>query len=70
MNGKLYRPAQDSELRYGHRIRIQEVLQLDKNTYREQEAYILNPPEKDGILGMHTINFTEDTVYFDFYSRK
>jgi hypothetical protein len=69
-NGKLYRPAQDSELRYGHRIRIQEVLQLDKNTYQEQEAYILNPPMKAGILGMHTINFTEDIVYLDFYSRR
>jgi folate-dependent phosphoribosylglycinamide formyltransferase PurN len=69
-NGKLYRPAQDSELRYGHRIRIQEVIQLDKNTYREQEAYILNPPVNAGILGMHTINFTEDSVYLDFYSRR
>ncbi|MBA4301931.1 MAG: hypothetical protein C0433_17785 [Cyclobacterium sp.] len=69
-DGKLYRPTQDSELRYGHRIRIQEVIQLDRNTYREQEAYILNPPLKNGILGMHTINFTEDIVYLDFYSRR
>jgi hypothetical protein len=46
------------------------VLQLDKNTYREQEAFILNPPLKAGIMGMHTINFTEDSVYLDFYSRR
>jgi hypothetical protein len=69
-NGKLYRPAQDSELRYGHRIRIQEVIQLDKDKYLEKEAYILNPPMKTGILGMHTINFTEDAVFMDFYSRR
>lgn len=69
-NGKLYRPAQDSELRYGHRIRIQEVLHLTKESYLEQEAYRINPPVKEGVLGMHTVNFTEDTVYLDFYSRR
>lgn len=68
--GKLYRPAQDSGLRYGHRIQVMEIVQMDQQCYQEKLAYILDPPEKDGILGMHTLNFSQDKVYLDFYSRR
>ncbi|HAS61010.1 MAG TPA: hypothetical protein DEQ87_05720 [Algoriphagus sp.] len=69
-NGKFYRPAQDSEKRYGHRIRVMEVKSLSLDSYREEEAYRIEPNEKEGTLGIHTMNRIGDRRIFDFYSRK
>lgn len=68
--GKLYRPAQDSEKRYGHRIRVMEIMQLSLESYKEEEAFCLEPQENEGILGSHTLNKMGDQWILDFYSRK
>lgn len=68
--GKLYRPAQDSGLRYGNKIQVMEIIQLNPKNYEEKLAYTLEAPQEAGILGMHTINFSKDRVYLDFYSRR
>lgn len=69
-DGKLFRPAQDSGKRYGHRIAVQEVLELSESCYQEQTAYVIEPKLVDGALGVHTLNFSKDRMFLDFYFRK
>jgi hypothetical protein len=69
-NGILYRPAQDSEKRYGHRMRIMEVKELSRVRYREQEAFTIEADETGGFLGVHSLNQMGDRWVVDFYSRK
>ncbi len=64
----LYRPVQDSEKRYGHRIRIMRVDELTPNTFRETEVKLLsadgNPPYD---MGFHTFNAEDGFVVVDGY---
>ncbi|MEN2281303.1 formyltransferase family protein [Algoriphagus sp. SE2] len=69
-NGKLFRPAQDSGKRYGHRIAVQEILEMTENGYKEQTAYFIEPELVPIALGVHTLNFCGDQMYLDFYFRK
>ncbi|AMQ57477.1 hypothetical protein AO498_13595 [Algoriphagus sanaruensis] len=69
-DGKLFRPAQDSEKRYGHRIRVMEVKQLTLSSYHEEESYRIEPDENQGNLGLHTMNALGDRWIVDFYTRK
>lgn len=68
--GKLYRPAQDSEKRYGHRIRLMEVKKLSLAEYEEQEVCKIEPNEWSGILGIHTLNKIGNRWILDFYFKR
>lgn len=68
--GKLYRPAQDSGKRYGHRIKIQEILKLNKSEYSEKTVRIIEQEEDKGVLGTHSFNFTSNWIFSDAYSRR
>lgn len=69
-NGKLFRPAQDSGQRYGHRIAVQEVLELSETSFLEKTAYYIEPELVPNALGVHSLNFCEDNMFLDFYFRK
>lgn len=69
-DGKLYRPAQDSGLRYGYRIKIQEILKLTPTEYSEKTVEILAPDSSKKMLGTHTFNFTDKWIFSDGYYRK
>lgn len=68
LEGQLYRPAQDSEKLYGHRIRIMRVDKLTPDEYEETEVKILsatgNLPYE---LGFHTFNVEDDFIVVDGY---
>ncbi|MCS5489031.1 glucosamine inositolphosphorylceramide transferase family protein [Algoriphagus limi] len=66
--GKLYRPAQDSGKRYGHRIKIQEIQELTLKSYLEKTVRILEPEE--AALGTHTFNFSSHWIFSDSYFRR
>ncbi|TFV97268.1 hypothetical protein E4S40_01015 [Algoriphagus kandeliae] len=66
--GKLYRPAQDSGKRYGHRIKIQEIIELTLKLYLEKTVRILEPEE--AALGTHTFNFTSKWIFSDSFFRR
>ncbi len=68
--GKLYRPAQDSGMRYGHQVGINEVVQLSETAYEEKRVFALGPEIFPDALGIHTFNVSGDTVFVDFYFRK
>lgn len=67
---KLFRPAQDSGLRYGHRVKIQKILNLTPEEYKEDTVAVLEPDSSKKQLGAHTFNFTEEWVFSDAYYRK
>ncbi len=66
--GKLFRPAMDSEKSYGHLIRIMEVKKLSAQEYEEQEVMVLSskhsPPYN---MGFHTFNVYENCIVVDGY---
>jgi hypothetical protein len=69
-DGKLFRPAQDSGKRYGHRIKIQEILVLNKKEYLEQTVDQIDPDFLEGILGTHTLNYSKEWIFTDAFSLK
>lgn len=66
VNGKIYRPAQDCEERYGAAISIMRVEQFE-NDYREQLVFKLTPNSFRYNLGLHTINFKNSVCVIDGY---
>lgn len=68
--GKLYRPSQDSGLRYGHQVGINEVVRLSETAYEEKRVFTIGPEIFPDALGIHTFNVNGDTVFVDFYFRK
>lgn len=68
--GKLYRPSQDSGLRYGHQVGINEIVQLSETVYEEKRVFTLGPEIFPNALGIHTFNVKEDRIFVDFYFRK
>ena len=68
--GKLYRPAQDSGIRYGYGIQLQEIEELTPTSYREKAVHHLAPGKQDAFLGIHTFNKLGEMLYLDFYFRK
>lgn len=68
-DGKLFRPAQDSGLRYGHRVHIQEIACLTKTAYVERTVQTLES-ETDFAQGVHTYNQGKLGVWIDLFRRK
>ena len=67
-NGTWFRPAQDSGIRYGHQVQIQEIVTWTKEEYQEKTIQTITPAS--GFLGIHTFNKTGQSAWIDFHSRK
>jgi hypothetical protein len=66
MNGKLYRPAQDSSETYGGSIVIQEVKKLNETEYEEETVNVIPPTENSRYSsGVHTFQVTPNWIVFD-----
>lgn len=65
-NSKIYRVSQDCSKRYGYRVNINEILEIDKNNYKEQKIEVLKHPRSKKIIGMHTYNFSNEIEVADF----
>ncbi len=63
LDGKLYRPAQDSSRTYGGQVVINEVKILTDGEFLEEPVNVVLPPE--GYAGLHTLSFAEDYLFFD-----
>jgi hypothetical protein len=69
-NGIWYRPAQDSGKHYGHQIKIQRIKLWTEKEYEEETDQIISPGWAEGIIGTHTLNFTDNFLTVDAYSKK
>lgn len=64
-NNKFYRPAQDNgSFQYGYGIRINEIEQLDENSYREKEIYSIKP-ESLGLKACHHLEISSQLIFID-----
>ena len=66
-DGHWHRPAQDSEIRYGHRVRIQKIKTWTQSEYEEETVQII---QADHALGIHTWNQSHSGTWADFYVRR
>jgi hypothetical protein len=65
-NGKIFRFAQDSHIRYGKRIAVFEIMILSAVEYLEQFVVYIEPYDHpDFRKGLHTLGFSADYAVFD-----
>ena len=64
-NNVLYRPSQDSSLRYGYATTISRVAHLSTTTYTETEVLKILPDWDTDIIGIHTLNLTDEMTVID-----
>ena len=68
---KLYRPVQDSEVRYGHKIRIMMVDKLSPTEFSEHEVAVFSAEnDKPFNLGLHTFNAEKGFIVVDGYKER
>ncbi|HEY2962921.1 MAG TPA: hypothetical protein VGJ37_10925 [Pyrinomonadaceae bacterium] len=66
----LYRPSQDSSLRYGYATTISKVTKLDPRDYNETEVLKILPDWDKDIIGIHTVNLVEDITVIDCLAKR
>ena len=69
-NDVLYRPSQDSSLRYGYATTINKVTNLSTVAYAEREVVKILPDWDDNIIGVHTLNFSDDLTVIDCLTKR
>lgn len=65
-NNKIYRVSQDCSKRYGYRVNVNEILELNQNNYRERKIKIIDHPKNKKVIGMHTYNSSNEIEVVDF----
>jgi len=65
LNGRLYRPSQDSSKRYGFATNLQEIIQIDRQRYKERTAYKILPEWTKGVKTTHTLNSVNGLIVID-----
>ena len=69
-NDVLYRPGQDSSLRYGYATTINRITSLSAVAYNEVEVVKILPDWDDNIAGVHTLNFVDDLTVIDCLAKR
>ena len=69
-NGVLFRPSQDSSLRYGYATTINKVTKINPSEYSETEVLKILPDWDKDIIGVHTLNFIDDLIVIDCLARR
>jgi hypothetical protein len=68
-NGKLIRPSQDGTVTYGHSFTFNEILQLDRDCYRETPVITVGPESVRNLEGTHTYCHAGEFEIIDGCSR-
>ena len=69
-NGRIYRPSQDSSIRYGYSININEIIKISECEYEERPVEHILPKWSNEICGVHTINRHRDMTVIDCLKRR
>jgi hypothetical protein len=69
-NNALFRPGQDSSLRYGYATTISKITKLSTVEYSETEVLKILPDWDTDIIGVHTLNSVEDITVIDCLTRR
>lgn len=63
--GKLFRPSQDCLVRYGHSLRVNEIIRLDEKVYEERAITHVMPDWEAGIRAVHHLDWRDDMLVLD-----
>ncbi|MBU1023559.1 hypothetical protein KKB99_04635, partial [bacterium] len=69
-DGDLYRPGQDSSVRYGYGITINKVITLSEDEFIEEKVTKILPNWRPGMAGTHTINHNDGLTVMDVLTRQ
>jgi len=70
-NGRIYRPSQNSSIRYGYGLKINEIIELNQEKYEERLISEALPDWDSSIIGLHTFNREGNLNIIDaIYKRK
>jgi hypothetical protein len=64
-NNDLFRPGQDSSMRYGYATTISKVTKLTPFEYNETEVLKIRPDWDNDIIGVHTLNSVDEITVID-----
>lgn len=64
-DGALIRPSQDCSGRYGRAVILNRIVRLDPDGYAEEEIGRIEPSQRVGVLGTHTVNLANGMVCLD-----
>lgn len=62
---KIYRPSQDCSVTYGYAIRMNEIITLNENEFREVEVDLIEPLWNPEMNGTHTFCFEHNLTMMD-----
>ncbi|MBD0319201.1 MAG: hypothetical protein ICV87_02640 [Gemmatimonadetes bacterium] len=68
-DGRLIRPGQDSSVRYGYAISLNEIVELTPERYHEVERGKILPEWRAGLQGTHCINHADGLTVIDGFWR-
>jgi hypothetical protein len=69
-NKALYRPSQNSSMRYGYGTTISRVTKLSTAEYNETRVLEILPEWDKNIIGIHTLNVCDDIVVIDCLAKR
>lgn len=64
-NGNLYRPSQNSSKIYGYGIKINHIVTLNEEEYKEECISDIEPLWSKKIIAVHTLNFVNEMTIVD-----
>lgn len=70
IDGNLYRPAQNCSKHYGYGIQINNIVQLDRENYKEELAGSIYPGWDKDIVATHTLSFESNLTVIDAQLRR
>ena len=68
-DGRLFRPTQDSSVRYGYAMKLMEITKLTPTEFEEREVGAAFPTWRKGLLGTHTLNRDSKFEVIDWLRR-
>jgi hypothetical protein len=69
-NNVLYRPSQDSSMRYGYATTISKITSLSPTEYSEIEVSKILPDWDEDIIGVHTLNAVNELTVIDCLTKR
>tara|TARA_B100000287_G_scaffold117082_1_gene109015 strand:+ start:305 stop:1969 length:1665 start_codon:yes stop_codon:yes gene_type:complete len=69
-DGKIIRPSQDCSVRYGYGVKLNEIITINENEYKEIEIDSIEPNWEEKVKGVHTFNCNENFTIIDGIIRR
>ena len=69
-NNNIYRPSQNCSKLYGHGMKINHIITINENEYKENIISDIEPNWGKGYIGTHTLNYKDDFIVVDVLQRR